>query len=66
MAKLDELSAKIAPVADKVKSESLPAWHALRYCLVWLAWVATLPVALLGEYLGAFSKSIKPELPPKA
>ena len=66
MAKLDELSAKVAPVAEKVKAESLPAWHSLRYVIVWAAWVITLPVALLGECLGAFSKKIKPELPPKA
>lgn len=66
MAKLDEVSAKVAPALEKAKAESLPFWHSLRYCLVWLAWVVTLPVVVVGDLLGALSKKIKPELPPKA
>lgn len=66
MSKLDEVSAKVAPALEKAKAESLPFWHALRYCVVWIAWVVTLPVVWLGDLLGQFGKKIKPELPPKA
>lgn len=63
MAKLDEVSAKVAPALEKAKAESLPFWHSLRYCVVWLAWVVTLPVVLAGNLLADFGKKIKPELP---
>lgn len=66
MAKFDEISAKVAPIVDKAKAEATPAWHSLRYVLVWAAWVITLPVVLAADFLGAFSKKIKPELPPRA
>ena len=66
MAKLDEVSAKVAPALEKAKAESLPFWHSLRYCVVWLAWVVTLPVVVVGNVLADFGKKIKPELPPKA
>lgn len=66
MAKLPDVSAKVGPALEKAKAETLPFWHSLRYCLVWLAWVVTLPVVLAGQALGALSDKIKPELPPKA
>ena len=66
MSKLDDVSAKVAPALEKAKAESLPFWHSLRYCVVWLAWVVTLPVVVVGNVLADFGKKIKPELPPKA
>jgi len=65
MSKLDDVKAKLVPLLDDAKKESTPFWHALRYCLVWLAWVALVPVVAVGSWLSEASKKIKPELPPK-
>lgn len=58
-----DVGAKVLPLLEDVKKEATPFWYALRYCLVWLAYVVLVPVALAGKALGELAEKIKPELP---
>jgi hypothetical protein len=58
-----DVGAKVLPLLDDAKKEATPFWYALRYCLVWLAYVVLVPVALAGKFLGELAEKIKPELP---
>ena len=58
-----DVGAKVGPILDDAKKEATPFWYALRYCLVWLAWVVLIPVALVGKALGELAVKLKPELP---
>jgi hypothetical protein len=60
-----DVGAKVGPILDDAKKESMPFLHSLRYCLVWLAWLLLVPFALVGKFLGEFAEKIKPELPKK-
>lgn len=60
-----DLSAKLAPLLADAKKEATPFWHALRYCLIWLAWLMSLPFSLLGAYLKLVAVAFKPELQDK-
>ena len=60
-----DLSAKLAPLLADAKKEATPFWHALRYCLIWLAWLISLPFSLLGAYLKLVAVAFKPELQDK-
>lgn len=65
MSLLDDAKAKLVPLIDDAKIEAKPFWHALRYCFVWLAWAALVPLVALGSWLSDAAKKIKPELPPQ-
>jgi hypothetical protein len=58
-----KLPADVLPLLEDAKKEATPFWHALRYCLVWLAYVVLVPFALVGKFLGDLAVKIKPELP---
>lgn len=58
-----DVGAKVLPLLEDAKKEATPFWYALRYCLVWLAYVVLVPVALAGKALGELAEKIKPELP---
>jgi len=60
---LPEVREKVAPFVADAKKEAQPFVHALSYCIVWLGWVAMLPLVYAGAWLGSISKKIKPELP---
>jgi hypothetical protein len=60
-----DVGTKVLPLIDGAKKEATPFWHSLRYCLIWLAWVVLIPVALAGKALGELAEKIKPELPKK-
>jgi hypothetical protein len=60
-----KLPADVLPLLEDAKKEATPFWFSLRYCLIWLAWLLLVPIALVGKYLGELAEKIKPELPKK-